>query len=106
MLGATEAIAAKAMAWERALGSQGADTARVAGVLLVDPAGRLLLQLRDRDAPTHPSKWSILGGHIEPGEDPEEAARREIQEESGLRIAAPLSSSITRSSRMIRPCRG
>ncbi len=61
---------------ERALGSQGADTARVAGVLLVDPAGRLLLQLRDRD--------------IEPGEDPEEAARREIQEESGLRIAAPL----------------
>ncbi len=75
---------------ERALGSQGADTARVAGVLLVDPAGRLLLQLRDRDAPTHPSKWSILGGHIEPGEDPEEAARREFQEESGLRIAAPL----------------
>lgn len=66
------------------------ETSYVAGVLLVDPAGRLLLQLRDRDAPTHPGKWSILGGHIESGEDPEAAARREILEESGLRLDGPL----------------
>ncbi len=31
-------------------------------------------------------KWLPLGGHIEPGEDPEQAALREVREESGLRI--------------------
>ena len=31
-------------------------------------------------------KWLPLGGHIEPGEDPEQAAHREILEESGLSI--------------------
>lgn len=29
-------------------------------------------------------KYNGLGGHIEPGETPEEAARREVQEESGV----------------------
>jgi 8-oxo-dGTP pyrophosphatase MutT (NUDIX family) len=68
----------------------GADIARVAGILLVDRAGRLLLQLRDRDAPTNPGKWSIVGGHIEPGEIPIEAARREMAEETGLQVTSPL----------------
>ena len=31
-------------------------------------------------------KWLPLGGHIEPGEDPEHAAHREVKEESGLMI--------------------
>ena len=29
-------------------------------------------------------KWLPVGGHIDPGEDPEQAAYRETQEESGL----------------------
>src|SRR5262249_2415939 len=32
-------------------------------------------------------KWLPLGGHIELDEDPETAARREAQEESGLEVA-------------------
>ncbi|HEX9998478.1 MAG TPA: NUDIX domain-containing protein [Abditibacterium sp.] len=32
------------------------------------------------------NKWLPLGGHIEPDEDPEAAARREAREESGLEI--------------------
>jgi len=71
-------------------GIEAAIVARIAGVLLVDPAGRILLQLRDQHAPTHPGRWSLLGGHIEPGESAEQAACREIREESGLVIAAPL----------------
>ncbi len=32
------------------------------------------------------NKWLPVGGHIEPGEDPEEALFREIQEECGLKV--------------------
>jgi len=31
-------------------------------------------------------KWLPVGGHIDPGEDPERAAHREVEEESGLSI--------------------
>jgi 8-oxo-dGTP pyrophosphatase MutT (NUDIX family) len=52
-----------------------------AGVLVRDPAsGRLLLQLRGDDA-----TWGLPGGRVEPGETLEQAARRELLEETGLR---------------------
>lgn len=34
----------------------------------------------------HAGKWNGLGGKLEPGETPEECARREIWEESGLKV--------------------
>lgn len=77
----------------RSYGGRGSVTEphwRVAGVLLVDAAGRVLLEHRDARAPTHPLKWSLVGGHIEGDETPEEAARRETFEETGLTITHPL----------------
>lgn len=63
---------------------------RIAVVMLVDEARRLLLQLRDAQAPTSPGKWGLPGGGIEAGETPEEAAHRELLEETGLRVEGAL----------------
>lgn len=63
---------------------------RVAGVILIQN-GAVLLQHRD-DIPSirFPNTWAIFGGHVEPGETPEGAARREIEEELCHRLDGPL----------------
>ncbi len=54
-----------------------------ARVLLIDPDGRLLL-LRFVVRETGYSWWAAPGGGIDGGETPEQAARREVFEETGL----------------------
>jgi 8-oxo-dGTP diphosphatase len=47
--------------------------------------GRTLMIHRiKKENDMHQGKWNGLGGKLEPGETPEECARREIREESGL----------------------
>lgn len=58
-----------------------------AGVILVDRDGRVLMQLRDDDAAIpYPGHWGITGGAAQAGETPEQAARREVLEETGLTL--------------------
>lgn len=57
-----------------------------AGVILVDRAGRILLQERDEHPLIDPEKWGLAGGHLDPGEDFETAAHRELEEETGVRL--------------------
>jgi 8-oxo-dGTP diphosphatase len=66
------------------------DLIRVACVIL-HRDGKVLLQHRD-DIPEirFPGHWAIFGGHVEPGETPEETAIREMEEELGLRLEGPL----------------
>ncbi|GAA1871256.1 NUDIX hydrolase [Myceligenerans crystallogenes] len=55
-----------------------------ARVILLDGDGRaLLLRSHDVDQPER-SWWFTLGGGIDPGETPVEAALREVREEAGL----------------------
>lgn len=58
-----------------------------AGVILVDHEGRVLMQLRDANpAIMYPDHWGITGGAAHPDETPEQAARREVEEETGLTL--------------------
>ncbi len=59
-------------------------------VLLVDDTGRVLLFSGiDRTKPDAPPIWFAVGGTLEPGETPREAAIRETREETGLVIVDP-----------------
>jgi 8-oxo-dGTP diphosphatase len=58
-----------------------------AAILLVDRDGRVLLQHRDEHAPRAPLRWGCVGGAVEAGETPEEAAYRELLEETGFDLA-------------------
>lgn len=60
-----------------------------AGVILREPGGRVLFLLRGRDC-DEPYKWCWPGGGIESGETPEQAARRELREETGYDHTGPL----------------
>jgi 8-oxo-dGTP diphosphatase len=52
--------------------------------------GKFLMQLRD-NIPTilYPGLWGLFGGHIEAGETPEVAVKREILEEIGYQVKEP-----------------
>ncbi len=57
----------------------------VAHVLVTHPDGRLLLQRRAETKDIQPGRWDTsVGGHFQPGETPEAAARREMVEELGV----------------------
>jgi 8-oxo-dGTP pyrophosphatase MutT (NUDIX family) len=58
-----------------------------AGGLVIDATGKLglLIGRRDhKDATGQKILWSLPKGHIEEGESPEEAALREVEEETGI----------------------
>jgi isopentenyldiphosphate isomerase len=63
---------------------------RVVHVLIFDEEGRLLLQKRSLKKDVAPGKWDTsVGGHVNPGEDLLDAAKREMKEELGIENCVP-----------------
>ncbi|BCL14753.1 NUDIX domain-containing protein [Micromonospora sagamiensis] len=60
---------------------------RCAGALIVDDQGRLFIQRRSPERRLFPNTWDIAGGHLEPGEEVEDALRREVFEETGWTVS-------------------
>ncbi len=60
---------------------------KVACVLLINKNKEILLFLRD-NKPTipYPNTWALIGGHLEAGETPVEALKRETKEEIDYKI--------------------
>lgn len=57
-------------------------------VLVIRPlsGGWRVLALQRGGGTRCPGAWETVHGHIEPGEEPEDAARREVREETGLAV--------------------
>lgn len=53
------------------------------GAVVTDAGGRVLLL---KHVFRSGSGWGVPGGFVEPGEQPEEAVRRELREEAGLEV--------------------
>ena len=51
---------------------------------VIERAGRILIGQRKNEG-HHPLKWEFPGGKVEPGETPEAATIRELEEELGIR---------------------
>jgi 8-oxo-dGTP diphosphatase len=54
-----------------------------AGALVLD-GGQILLGKRSPALTFYPDVWDLFGGHVEPGERPEQTLVRELQEELGI----------------------
>ena len=62
------------------------EVAEVVGAVILDECGRAFVQRRSASRRLFPNCWDIVGGHVEPGETPEQALEREVAEETGWRL--------------------
>jgi len=68
---------------------EGLRPAAVALVLTSDEDGQacFLITRRASQLRHHPGQWALPGGRLDPGESPQQAALREVEEEVGVRLS-------------------
>jgi len=60
-------------------------------IFVVNTQGELFLQKRSQTKDIQPGKWDTsVGGHVDAGEEPFEAALRELREELGVEAGEPV----------------
>ena len=57
---------------------------------VVSRNGKCILEKRRESSRSYPGCWSLVAGKIESGESPVDAARREILEETSIKVGVPL----------------
>lgn len=61
---------------------------RAVHIIIFSSRGQILLEKRSMEKDLYPGMWCDMAGHLDSGESYEDAARRELKEETGLE--APL----------------
>lgn len=59
---------------------------REIAVMITNTEKQILMQQRSFDKKVYPGAWDIVCGHVGKGEDPRKAAKRELEEEVGLKL--------------------
>jgi 8-oxo-dGTP diphosphatase len=59
---------------------------RNCAVAVIEKDGKILMGNKASGVGPYPNTWRIPGGGIEEGESPENAVKREVMEETGLRV--------------------
>lgn len=59
---------------------------REVAIWIMNEKGEILLQKRAASKKKHPNKWGLTAGHIDSGETIEQATKREVLEEIGIKI--------------------
>ena len=65
----------------------GAGERWIVGAVIHDGAGRIFVQRRSETRSLFPGAWDLVGGHLEAGESILDCLEREVQEETGWRVA-------------------
>ena len=63
---------------------------RFSSIVLVDRRGWVLLQERDEHPLIDPERWGFVGGHVDDDETYDQAAYRELAEETGVSLTGGL----------------
>ncbi len=63
---------------------------QISTIFLYDENNKILMQHRSETDDKYPGYWTCFGGHVEKGETPEQALRRELFEELEYRVEKPI----------------